>query len=78
MTFGAASILLVATLSPSLGISLDVEPAKTSWDRAMAILSFYQARSESAARGMQVLQRCRESILKRASAKAGMLVCQAN
>lgn len=71
VTFAAATILLVATLSPILGVSLEVEPARSTWDRAMAILGFYKVHVSSAARGMEVLQRYRESIRARAGAISG-------
>ncbi|KAK4034444.1 activator of stress genes 1 [Parachaetomium inaequale] len=70
-TFASATILLVATLSPNLGINLDTEPTKTSWDRAMAILEFHKSHVASAARGLEVLRRYRESITMRASARLG-------
>ncbi|KAL2147643.1 hypothetical protein VTI28DRAFT_8097 [Corynascus sepedonium] len=70
-TFAAATILLVATLSPNLGVCLDTEPTKSSWDRVMAILDFHKSHVASAARGIEVLQRYRESITRRANARLG-------
>ncbi|AEO58198.1 hypothetical protein MYCTH_2305394 [Thermothelomyces thermophilus ATCC 42464] len=71
VTFASATILLVATLSPNLGVCLDTEPAKSSWDRVMAILNFHKSNVASAAQGIEVLQRYRESIKRRASARLG-------
>ncbi|KAL2200823.1 hypothetical protein P885DRAFT_27122 [Corynascus similis CBS 632.67] len=71
VTFAAATILLVATLSPNLGVCLDTEPTKSSWDRVMAILDFHKSHVASAARGIEVLQRYRESITRRANARLG-------
>ncbi|KAL2130112.1 hypothetical protein VTI74DRAFT_6891 [Chaetomium olivicolor] len=71
LTFASAAVLLVAVLSPNLGVRLDVEPAKTSWDRAMAILDLRKANVASAARGIEVLQRYRESIVARVGARLG-------
>ncbi|KAK3899897.1 activator of stress genes 1 [Staphylotrichum tortipilum] len=61
-TFAAATILLVATLSPNLGVRLDVEPARSTWDRAMEILEAHRAYMPSAARGIEFLHRYRETI----------------
>ncbi|KAL2163997.1 hypothetical protein VTH06DRAFT_3211 [Thermothelomyces fergusii] len=71
-TFASATILLVATLSPNLCVCLDQEPAKTSWDRVMAILNFHKPIVASASRGIEVLQRYRESIRRRATARLGV------
>lgn len=65
-------MLLVATLSPNLGVSLDVEPTKSSWDRALAIFDFHKPHVASAARGLEVLQRYCESITQRARARSSM------
>ena len=52
-------------------MNLDTEPTKTSWDRAMDILEFHKSHVASAARGLEVLRRYRESITMRASARLG-------
>ncbi|KAK4233969.1 hypothetical protein C8A03DRAFT_19052 [Achaetomium macrosporum] len=72
-TAASAAVLIVATLSPKLGVSLDTEPLKSSWDRAMAIFEFHKAHVASAGRAMEVLIRFRESITLRARARLGML-----
>jgi hypothetical protein len=69
VSFASATVLLVATLSPNLGVSLETEPTKSSWDKALAILNFHKAHIASAARGIEVLQRYRESITLRTSAR---------
>ncbi|KAL2270513.1 hypothetical protein VTJ83DRAFT_2697 [Remersonia thermophila] len=68
-TFASCIILLVATLSPSLGVDLDMEPTKTSWDRAMAILEFHKSTVTSAARAIEVLQQHRTTIKLKAAVK---------
>ncbi|KAK4153595.1 activator of stress genes 1 [Chaetomidium leptoderma] len=72
-TFASATVLLVATLSPKLGVSLETEPTKSSWARAMAILDAHKTHVASAARGMEVLRRYRESITLRAGARTGSI-----
>jgi hypothetical protein len=72
VTFASATVLLVATLSPNLGVRLDTEPTKSSWDRAMAILEFHKRNIASVARGIEILRRYRESIALRLSARSGM------
>jgi hypothetical protein len=74
VTFAAATILLVSTLSPLLANSLDTEPTKTSWERAMAILEFHRAHISSAGRSIEVLQRYRHSITRRASSGSRKLL----
>ncbi|KZL67492.1 transcriptional regulatory protein, partial [Colletotrichum incanum] len=61
-TFAAASTLVVATLCPDLKVNFDTEPAKTSWDRALRIFGFHKNHITSATRGIEVLQKFRESV----------------
>ncbi|GJC95897.1 transcriptional regulatory protein [Colletotrichum higginsianum] len=61
-TFAAASTLVVATLCPDLGVDFDTEPTRTSWDRALHIFEFHKRHVSSAARGIEVLQKFRESV----------------
>ncbi|KAF9877422.1 transcriptional regulatory protein [Colletotrichum karsti] len=61
-TFAAASTLVVATLCPGLDVSFDTEPTKTSWDRALTIFDFHKKHVSSASRGIEVLQKFRESV----------------
>ncbi|KZL77221.1 transcriptional regulatory protein [Colletotrichum tofieldiae] len=61
-TFAAASTLVVATLCADLKVNFDTEPAKTSWDRALRIFDFHKSHITSAARGIEVLQKFRESV----------------
>jgi hypothetical protein len=72
VTFASATVLLVATLSPNLGVRLDTEPTKSSWDRAMAILEFHKGNVASVARGIEILWRYRESLALRLNARLGM------
>ncbi|KAF6832159.1 transcriptional regulatory protein [Colletotrichum musicola] len=62
-TFAAASTLVVATLCPGLQVSFDTEPARTSWDRALRIFDFNKKHVASAARGIEVLERFRASVV---------------
>ncbi|KAF6786569.1 transcriptional regulatory protein [Colletotrichum sojae] len=62
-TFAAASTLVVATLCPGLQVSFDTEPARTSWDRALWIFDFHKKHVASAARGIEVLERFRASVV---------------
>ncbi|KAG8354017.1 hypothetical protein FVEN_g8234 [Fusarium venenatum] len=59
-TFGAASALLAASLLPDLGVDLDVEPAKTSWDKALEVFYHYESNVESAAKGVEALKKYRQ------------------
>ncbi|WQF75370.1 hypothetical protein CDEST_00384 [Colletotrichum destructivum] len=61
-TFAAASTLVVATLCPDLGVDFDTEPTRTSWDRALHIFEFHKRHVSSAERGIEVLQKFRESV----------------
>ncbi|KAF4828207.1 Sorbicillinoid biosynthetic cluster transcription factor sor3 [Colletotrichum tropicale] len=61
-TFAAASTLVVATLCPDLQVNFDTEPTKTSWDRALRIFDFHKKHVTSATRGIEVLQRFRDSV----------------
>ncbi|KAF4852439.1 Sorbicillinoid biosynthetic cluster transcription factor sor3 [Colletotrichum siamense] len=72
-TFAAASTLVVATLCPDLQVNFDTEPTKTSWDRALRIFSFHKRHVTSATRGIEVLQRFRDSVaaVSRRDAPAG-------
>ncbi|KAK4123139.1 hypothetical protein N657DRAFT_645869 [Parathielavia appendiculata] len=70
-TFASATVLLVATLSPNLGVSLDTEPTKSSWDRAMAILNHHKRTIASVTQGMEILRRYRDSLARRAAARSG-------
>ncbi|GAB1320014.1 Fungal-specific transcription factor domain-containing protein [Madurella fahalii] len=70
--FASATVLLVATLSPNLGVNLDMEPAKSSWDRALAIMEFHKTHVVSAMQGIEVLQRYRQSISLRVAARMGV------
>ncbi|KAF5528159.1 Sorbicillinoid biosynthetic cluster transcription factor sor3 [Colletotrichum aenigma] len=72
-TFAAASTLAVATLCPDLRVSFDTEPTKTSWDRALRIFDFHKKHVTSATRGIEVLQRFRNSVaaVSRQDAPAG-------
>ncbi|KAJ0158904.1 Positive regulator of purine utilization [Colletotrichum tanaceti] len=62
VTFAAASTLIVATLCPDLGVDFDTEPTRTSWDRALRIFEFHKRHVSSAARGIEALQKFRESV----------------
>ncbi|GKT54000.1 transcriptional regulatory protein [Colletotrichum tofieldiae] len=57
-----SSTLVVATLCADLKVNFDTEPAKTSWDRALRIFDFHKSHITSAARGIEVLQKFRESV----------------
>jgi hypothetical protein len=59
VTFGAASTLLAASLCPDLEVNLDLDPAKTSWERALEIFEFHKSHVESAAKGIEALGRYR-------------------
>lgn len=59
VTFGAASTLLAASLCPDLEVNLDLDPAKTSWERALQIFEFHKSHVESAAKGIEALGRYR-------------------
>ncbi|KAH6849607.1 hypothetical protein B0I37DRAFT_92393 [Chaetomium sp. MPI-CAGE-AT-0009] len=71
-TFAAATTLLVATLSPRLGVTLETEPTKSSFDRALAILEFHKSYVVSAARGIDELLRYRQSITMRTGGTLGL------
>lgn len=73
VTFAAASTLVVATLCPDLQVSFETEPTKTSWDRALRIFDFHKRHVTSATRGIEALQRFRDSVaaVSRQDATAG-------
>ncbi|GKT73733.1 transcriptional regulatory protein [Colletotrichum tofieldiae] len=54
--------VLLSTLCADLKVNFDTEPAKTSWDRALRIFDFHKSHITSAARGIEVLQKFRESV----------------
>ena len=58
-------------LSPKLGVSLELEPTKSSWDRAMGILDFHKTHIPSAAKGLEVLHRYRQTIMNRLNSRLG-------
>lgn len=60
VTFGAASALLAASFCPDLGVNLHLEPAKTSWGRALQVFHHYESQVESAAKGKEALERYRQ------------------
>ncbi|KAF5681232.1 hypothetical protein FHETE_21 [Fusarium heterosporum] len=59
VTFAAASTLLAASLFPDLEVNLDLDPAKTSWKRALQIFEFHKSHVESAAKGIEALEKYR-------------------
>lgn len=63
VTFAAASTLVVATMCPDLQVGFDTEPARTSWERALRIFDFHKRHVASAARGIEVLERFRASVV---------------
>lgn len=75
VTFGAASILLAASLSPKLDVNLDLDPAKTSWERALHVFEYYKSDVESAGMGIQALKTYRQRFSKsRTKGLQGFLV----
>lgn len=46
---------MTASLIPELGVDLDQEPNKTSWEQAIAIFEFYMSYDISAQGGIQAL-----------------------
>ncbi|KAK3985203.1 activator of stress genes 1 [Cladorrhinum sp. PSN332] len=70
-SFASATILLVASLSPNLGVNLDLEPTKSSWERAMGILEFHKTHLPSASKGIDALHRYRHMITMRLNARMG-------
>lgn len=53
-------------------MSLETEPTRSSWDRAMGILSFHKSHVVSAERGIEVLLRYRQTITMRTGGTMGM------
>ncbi|KAK4160387.1 activator of stress genes 1 [Cladorrhinum sp. PSN259] len=72
-SFASATILLVASLSANLGVNLELEPAKSSWERAMGILEFHKTHLPSVAKSIDVLHRYRHMITVRLNARLGKL-----
>jgi hypothetical protein len=60
VTFGAASALLAASLCPNLEVNLDLEPAKSSWEKALQVFDYYESHVESAAKGKEALEKYRQ------------------
>lgn len=50
-----------------------MEPAKSSWDRALAIMEFHKTHVLSATRAIEVLQRYRQSISLRLAVRMGTI-----
>ncbi|KAK9369864.1 fungal-specific transcription factor domain-containing protein [Lipomyces kononenkoae] len=65
--FAATSVLIAASLCPELEINFDVEPTKTSWNRALAIFDFHKNHVASAEKGVESLQKFREYIATHAA-----------
>ena len=70
MCFGAAAALVAASLSPALGVDFEVEPARSSWQRAMDVMERYQVQVPSAERGMQVLKGFRKHLEMRVKSRS--------
>ena len=68
--FGAAAALVAASLSPALGVDFEVEPARSSWQRAMDVMERYQVQVPSAERGMQVLKGFRKHLEMRVKSRS--------
>ncbi|KAE9372615.1 hypothetical protein N431DRAFT_439694 [Stipitochalara longipes BDJ] len=64
-TFAAASVLVAATLCPSLEVDLDQDPCKASWDKALQIFAFHKAHVASAEKGIEALHKFRNYIVSR-------------
>jgi hypothetical protein len=71
VTFAAASVLVAATLCPSLEVKLDQNPCKASWDRALQIFAFHKAHVASAERGIEALHKFRNYIDSRGATNQG-------
>ncbi|KAK9234213.1 fungal-specific transcription factor domain-containing protein [Lipomyces kononenkoae] len=69
--FAATSVLIAGTLCPELEINFDVEPAKTSWKRALAIFDFHKDHVASAKKGLESLQKFRAYIATHAASLSG-------
>ncbi len=65
VAFAGATVLIVATLSPNLNVDFDVEPTKSSWERALQIIDYNKTHVASAEKGVEVLQRFRQHIARR-------------
>ncbi|KAK5659654.1 hypothetical protein OQA88_862 [Cercophora sp. LCS_1] len=63
--FSAALILVAATLAPTLGVDFAVDPARSSWERAIRIMERHKSHVASAERGIDVIQRFRKYIASR-------------
>jgi len=57
VTFAAASILVAATLCPFLGLQIDQDPCKESWQKALDIFTFHKAHVASAEKGIEALEK---------------------
>jgi hypothetical protein len=71
VTFTATSVLMAATLCPSLEVKLDQNPCKALWDKALQIFAFYKAHVASAKRGIEALHKFRNYINSRGATNQG-------
>ncbi|KAK1756351.1 activator of stress genes 1 [Echria macrotheca] len=69
VTFSAATVLVASTLSPVLGVSLDTEPGRSSWDRAIEIMERHKSTVASAEKGIEVAQQFRRYMESKVSAR---------
>ncbi|KAH8203214.1 hypothetical protein TruAng_002619 [Truncatella angustata] len=58
--FNLQARVFKSSLCPDLNVNLDLDCAKTSWERAMRIFEFYEPRVESARKGSEVLTKFRQ------------------
>lgn len=62
-------MLVAATLAPTLGVNLSIDPAKSSWERAINIMERHKSHVTSAQRGIEVIQRFRNYIALRVATR---------
>ena len=71
VTFAATSVLVAATLCPSLKVKLDQNPCKALWDKALQIFAFHKAHVALAKRGIKALHKFRNYIDSRGATNQG-------
>lgn len=71
VTFAAGSVIVAATLCPELGIRLDSDAGRASWDQAVHIFQVHSQSIPTADKALKALELFRRCVMKRAEAARG-------
>ncbi|KAH8660825.1 fungal-specific transcription factor domain-containing protein [Tricladium varicosporioides] len=62
-SFSAASVLWAAASCPQSGIDIEIEPYRSSWERAITILRYNRVQLQASLNAIEVLEECRNRLL---------------